>query len=61
MIKRRARDKDGNVIEPMTLGALRRLGIERVEVNCVAPNCGYEKSLTVSNWPDVQPNAPMAF
>ena len=34
------------------LGALRRLGLERLEVSCVAPNCGYEKSVTVSNWPD---------
>jgi hypothetical protein len=33
--------KDGNVIEPMTLGGMRRFGIERVEVNCVVPNCGY--------------------
>jgi hypothetical protein len=43
-IKRRARDKDGNAIEPMTLGNMRSHGIERVEVSCTRPDCGYAKS-----------------
>jgi hypothetical protein len=51
-IKRRARDKDGNAIEPMTLGNMREHGIERVEVSCARPDCGYAKSVTVSEWPD---------
>lgn len=51
MIKRRAHDKDGNPIQPMTIGAMRKHGIERVEVSCVVPNCGYSKSVGVSAWP----------
>jgi len=51
-ISRRSRDKDGNVIEPMTLGNLRGMGVTRVEVSCVVPTCGYTKSVAVSEWPD---------
>jgi hypothetical protein len=51
-IRRRARDKDGNAIEPMTLGNMRQHRIERVEVYCVRPECGYAKSVAVSDWPD---------
>ena len=54
-IKRRARDKDGNAIEPMRLGNMREHGIERVEVTCVAAECGYSKSIAVSTWPDAFP------
>ena len=51
IIKRRARDKDGNAIEPMTLGNMRQHGIERVEVSCATAECGYTKSVAVSTWP----------
>ncbi len=50
-IKRRARDKDGNAIAPMTLGNMRQHGIERVEVSCAVAGCGYTKSVAVSTWP----------
>jgi hypothetical protein len=35
----------------MTLGNMRQHGIERVEVVCVAAECGYSKSVPVSTWP----------
>ena len=31
------------------------MGIESVEVNCFAPNCGYAKSVGVSTWRDEFP------
>ena len=52
MIGRRARDANGQPIEPMSLGNMRALGLTRVLVWCVAEGCGYEKAVAVSEWPD---------
>ena len=54
-IKRRARDKDGNAIKPMTLGNMGQHGMERVEVACVADECSYSRSVSVTRWPDEFP------
>lgn len=51
-IQRRARNKDGSVIEPMTLASMRDHGLNRVEVTCVAVGCGYRKSVGVKDWPN---------
>ena len=52
MIRRRARDANGQTIEPMTLGNMRTLGLTCVVVTCVAEGCGDEKAVGVSGWPD---------
>ena len=52
MIRHRARDANGQPIEPMTLGNMRALGLTRVVVSCAVEGCGYEKAVGVSEWPD---------
>lgn len=51
-ISRRARDADGRTIEPMTLGNMREVGVDRVLLSCVAVQCGWSGSHGVSQWPD---------
>ncbi len=54
-IRRRYRDRDGNVIPPMTLGNMRQNGATRVMAYCCCGGCNWSKSFGVSDWPDDYP------
>ena len=47
---RRAYDRDGRELEPMTLANLRRHGVRSVDAACEA--CGHEASVNVDAFPD---------
>ena len=48
-ISRRARDRDGKVIEPMTLANMRENGVHSVVATCA--KCRHEGVLDVQRWP----------
>jgi len=52
-IQRRARDANGNIIEPMTLAWCRALGIRSVDATC--DRCRYQATINAERWPDEMP------
>ncbi len=62
-ISRRARDRDGKIIEPMTLANMRENGVGSVVATCA--KCRHEGVLDVQRWPSGhagagrRPEAPM--
>jgi hypothetical protein len=48
-ISRRSRDRDGNLIEPMTLANMRENGVRSVVATCA--KCQHEGVLDVQRWP----------
>ena len=52
MPTRRARNHDGTLIPPMTLGNMRALGVRRVMAICETPLCGRSGILSADAWPD---------
>ena len=48
-ISRRARDRDGKIIEPMTLANMRENGVRSVVATCA--KCSHEGVLDVQRWP----------
>jgi hypothetical protein len=48
-VSRRARDRDGKIIEPMTLANMRENGVHSVVATC--GKCRHEGVLDVQRWP----------
>ena len=52
MTIRRAKNKDGTTIPPMTLGNMRSLGVQRLEAICGETLCGHAGAINASALPD---------
>jgi hypothetical protein len=48
-VQRRARDRDGSIIEPMTLANMRENGVRSISATC--ETCQHEAILDVGRWP----------
>lgn len=47
-MQRRARDRDGKPIAPMTLGNMRSLAVHSLDVDCEESLCGHAAQINVS-------------
>src|SRR5688572_10398126 len=54
-IRRRARDGDGRIIQPMTLANMREHGVRSVDAKC--HGCKHEARINVDTWPADAPRA----
>ena len=52
-VKRRARDRDGSIIEPMTLPNMRENGVRSICAIC--ETCQHEAVLSADRWPGDMP------
>lgn len=61
MTQRRARDRDGKPIEPMTLANMRALGVQSVMAICEEVLCGHSANLSAVVLPDALPVPDIAL
>ena len=50
-MQRRARDREGKPIQPMTLGNMRSLGVRSLDAICEETLCGHAAQIDVDNVP----------
>jgi hypothetical protein len=48
-VQRRARDRDGSIIQPMTLANMRENGVRSISAMC--ETCQHEAVLNADSWP----------
>ena len=52
-VQRRARDRDGSIIQPMTLANMREHGVRSISATC--ETCQHEAVLNADRWPADMP------
>jgi hypothetical protein len=52
-VQRRARDRDGSIVEPMTLANMRENGVWSISATC--ETCHHEAVLSADQWPPDMP------
>ena len=52
-VQRRARDRDGSIIQPMTLANMRENGVRSISATC--ETCQHEAVLNADRWPADMP------